>query len=309
MAKFLSICLFLYLFLLSPSSVLASNLLLNPSFEEVSSDTPLNWVKDVGTMSVSTFSPGADGVNSVAINKQNGKIGSIYISQEVDIEPESYYKLTGKVKKNSPAFSYALLRIYWIGVGSDTKTTDSPKLIEDSAEYKTLSIEAVQAPNFAIKAKIRLVAYISSPDPQIPVLFDEISFTQISPPEQPTAVITPTPTSLVSTPTPTKTPAPTPIKTPTPTLLLKSPTPSLSKSPTPFLSPSIMSTSNSPEELQEEVLGVESRITPTPTIIVEQLQYEDNTSSISAVILMGIGGFLLLFCAIIIYRSWLEQKG
>ncbi len=309
MAKFLSICLFLYLFFFFPSSVLASNLLLNPSFEEVSSDTPVSWVKNVSTMSFSLFSPGSEGINAASLNKQNNTTGSIYIYQDVDVEPESYYKLTGKIQKNSPSFSYVILRISWRGTGGEVSKTDSSQLTENSLGYKDVSIEAVQAPLSAIKARIELLGNITSPNPQTAILFDQISFTQISPPEQPAVVITPTPTLLTPTPTPTKPPSPTPLKTPTPTTFLKIPTPSISKIPTPFLSPSIISTSSSTEEFQEEVLGVTSDITPTPTIIVEQLQYEDNTSSVSAVILMGIGGFLLLGCAIIIYRSWREQKG
>ena len=308
MAKFLSICLFLYLFCFFPSSVLASNLLLNPSFEEVSSDTPVSWVKNVSTMSLSLFSPGSEGVNAASLNKQNNTTGSIYIYQDVDVEPESYYKLTGKIQKNSPSFSYVILRISWRGTGGEVSKTDSPQLTENSLGYKDVSIEAVQAPLSAIKARIELLGNITSPNPQTAILFDQISFTQISPPEQPAVVITPTPTSLTPTPTPTKTPSPTPLKTPTPTPT-KTPTPSIFKTPTPFLSPSIISSSSSTDEFQEEVLGITSDITPTPTIIVEQLQYEDNTSSVSAVILMGIGGFLLLGCAIIIYRSWREQKG
>lgn len=303
MAKIFLFCLFLFFFLLTPPSVFSSNLLLNPSFEEVSEGIPTSWIKEVGTMNLAIFSPGSEGTNAVSVNKQNGKIGSISLSQEVDVEPEEFYSISGKIQKNSSHFSYALLRITWSGPGSNPKRTDSSRLTEDAASFKEIKIDSVQAPNFAIKAKIELVANIVTPDPPNPVLFDAISFSQIDPPEQPTPLPSPTPTKV---PTPTKSPTSIPSKTPTPTASpMKSPSPlptiSLLLTPTSTVSPSFI-----PES---EILGLATDTTPTPTIIVEQLQYEENISSLPAVFLMGVGGFLLLFCAILLYRSYRAQKG
>lgn len=224
MKKFLtSLPVVIILFILNVSSIYADNLLLNSSFEDVVSGAPNNWTKNVSTATLGTSTTIKTGTSSASINKTNSTTGTIYLYQDVDVEVGSYYSVSGWAVKNDSKFSYVILRISWRDSSQELSKTDSSQLTSDSTSFQELKINSVQAPSGAIKARIELLTNISSPNPTNPILFDDISFSQVSAPEQPASTPTPIPTinptpSPVSTPTPKPaTPKPTPKPTPTPT--------------------------------------------------------------------------------------------
>lgn len=214
---FLSLSIFTIIFFIFSDKVYADNLLLNSSFEDVSNEAPNFWTKNVSTATLSTSSTVKTGTESASISKTNNTTGTIYLYQDVDVEHNSYYSLAGWTVKNDSRFNYSLLRISWRDESAEISKTDSSQLTSDLPTFQELKIDSVQAPSSSIKARIELLANISSPNPTNPVLFDDVSFSQVVAPEQPistpvvTTTIVPTPT-----PTPTKTLVPTPAKTPTP---------------------------------------------------------------------------------------------
>ena len=222
---FLTLSVFTVIFFTFSDKIYADNLLLNSSFEDVSNGIPNSWTKNVSTATLSTSSTVKTGTESALINKTNNTTGTIYLYQDVDVEPNSYYSLAGWTIKNDSRFNYSLLRISWRDANLEISKTDSSQLTSDLPTFQELKIDSVQAPSSSIKARIELLANISSPNPTNQVLFDDVSFSQVTAPEQPistpvvTTTIIPTPT-----PTPTKTPVPTPTKTPTPKAT-RSPTP------------------------------------------------------------------------------------
>ena len=237
-----SITLLVLIFLsgfLFASPTFADNLLLNSSFEDAPGGTLSSWTKNVSTATLGVATSVKEGTQSASINKTNSSTGTIYLYQDVDIEPESYYSLSGYALKNSANFSYALLRISWRNT-SEISQTDSSKMTSDSTDFQQLSISSVQAPSSATKARIELLANISTVNPANPVLFDSINFSQIQAPEQPVA-------SPVNSPTPSPSLSPTPV-------ISKSPSPR--PSPTPSASLLLQASSSSDEATAEMVLGV-----------------------------------------------------
>lgn len=215
------------------SEIRADNLLLNSSFEDATNGMPNSWAKNVSTATLSTSSTAKTGTASASINKTNSTTGTIYLYQDVDIEPNSYYSLAGWVIKNDSKFSYSLLRISWRDASAEISKTDSSQLTSDLPTFQESKIDSVQAPDSSIKARIELLANISSPNPANPVLFDDISFSQVVAPEQPISTPIAT-TTTVSTPVPTAASIKTPTPVPTPT---KTPLPSPTKTSTPSPSP------------------------------------------------------------------------
>ncbi len=211
------------IFLFLPKDSLAANLLLNSSFENIENGAPSLWTKNVSTATLSVSSNAKTGTASASINKTNNTTGLIYLYQDVDVEPESFYSLSGYAVKNSSNFNWVILRISWRSASGEISKTDSSQLTSDSLDFQLLRVESVQVPTQAIKARIQLAANIVTPNPANPALFDDIDFSQVSPPDQPVSTLPPTPE-----PTEAPTPTPKPL-TPTPT---KKPTPTLKPSPT-----------------------------------------------------------------------------
>lgn len=210
MKQFINIAtvfLVLFIFCLTSPKQAFANLLLNSSFEEASSSAPLSWAKNVSTATLGISATAKTGTVSASINKTNGSTGLIYLYQDVDIESGSYYSLSGNAIKNSSKFGWVILRISWRDLGgSEISKTDSSQITTDSSNFQFLKIDSVQAPSQVIRARIELAGNITTANPENPVLFDDVDFSQIATPDQPTS--TPTPTS-------TNTPTPTPTKTPT----------------------------------------------------------------------------------------------
>lgn len=202
----------LFLFLLLPTSAFASNLVSNSSFEDINEGVPNAWIKNVSTVTLTTSMKSYSGTISASLNKTNSTTGLIYLYQDVNIESGKYYSLTGYALKNSPNFSWVILRISWRDGATELSKTDSDSLTSDNSEFKEIQITSVKAPPQATKARIELTGNIIAENPENPVLFDSISFSQIPPPE----------------PTPTPTLAPT--RLPTVTRTLSSP---VSRQPTP----------------------------------------------------------------------------
>lgn len=217
MHKFLLVAITILYLLFLKEDVYAANFLLNSSFEENSGGIPNSWTKNVSTATMSASPTANTGSASLSINKLNGTTGSIYAYQDADVEADSYYSLSGYAVKNSSNFAWVVLRISWRNSSSsEISKTDSSQLTTDSTSFQPVKIESVQAPSSATKARIELVGNITTANPSSPLLFDDIEFSQILPPEQPTStppiVSTATPTSvqqtLTQTPTPTATVTP-----------------------------------------------------------------------------------------------------
>lgn len=270
-----------FFFLVFPGEVNADNLLLNSSFEDITGDIPNFWVKNVSTATLSTSSMSKSGTESASINKTNNTTGTIYLYQDVDVEPNTYYSLAGWVVKNDSKFSYSLLRISWRDAGVEISKTDSSQLTSDLPTFQELKIDSVQAPGSSVKARIELLANIASPNPTNPVLFEDISFSQVSAPEQPpsTPIVTPTPTPL---PTPTKTPTPVPTKIPTP-------------KPTPTLPPEVLGEASDSGRV-ENITDLRNLLNPSPSPNSNKSENKFPILPVmfvgSGVILIGLSGFL-----------------
>ena len=261
----------------------AANLLLNSSFEDPANGSPTSWTKSVSTATLSTSTTAKTGTSSASINKTNSTTGLIYLYQDIDVEGDSFYSISGYAIKNSPNFSWVILRISWRSSSAEISKTDSSQLTSDSSDFQLLKIDSAQAPSQAIKARVELAANIVTVNPNNPALFDDIDFFQITAPDQPTP--TPAPTS-----NPTSTP--TPIKTPT-----KSPT------PTPTSKPSLT-------PLPTSVLGesTESRsfISPTDTISKKNVLISNETKKPNnnfQKIFVFLGIVFIASCAILTFRK------
>ena len=211
----------LAIFLFLPKKVFAQNLLQNPGFENISNSLPTSWEMYPGTATMSAVStPVKSGEYALSINKTNDATGTIYAYQDVDIDGGRTYKLSGYVQKNDANFAWVVLRINWRRDGESIESVDSPRLEENTNEYKIATLDSALAPDEATIARVEAVANINIPNPVTPVFFDELILEEVQP----------TPTSEPEdTPEPTDTPTSTPIPTPTPT---KKPTPTLKPSPT-----------------------------------------------------------------------------
>lgn len=280
------------LFTLNVSSVFADNLLLNSSFEDTTTGVPNNWTKNVSTATLGTSTTVKTGAASASINKTNGATGSIYLYQDVDVEVGSYYSISGWVVKNDTKFSYAILRISWRDSSQEMSKTDSSQLTSDSASFQELKIDSVQAPSGVVKARIELLANISTTNPSNPVLFDDINFSQVSAPEQPVSTPTPSPSN---TPSPTPTPTPKPA-TPKPT-------------PTPTPTSNISLASN--DQDNSNILGVQdvNSVTPIPLGLTESTPSGSFIDTLThgsplAFIFVVLGAFFLSFAG----YSLLKQK-
>lgn len=185
--------------------------------EDATNGVPSSWTKNVSTATMSASSSSNTGASALSLNKVNSTTGTIYAYQDVDIENDAYYSLSGFVVKNSANFAYCLLRISWRDSGSaEISKTDSPPLSSNSSTFQSIKITSVQAPSSAVKARIELVANIETVNPSTAILFDDIEFAQILPPNQPTESPTNTPTQK---PTATSTPTIKPTEVVTPTIV------------------------------------------------------------------------------------------
>jgi len=279
-----AVSLFLFVLPLVNSS-LAANLILNSSFEDPASGSPTSWTKNVSTATLSTSTTAKTGTSSASINKTNSTTGLIYLYQDVDVEPDAFYSMSGYAIKNSSNFSWVILRISWRSSTAEISKTDSSQLTSDSSDFQLLKIDSGQAPSQAVKARVELAANIVTVNPSNPVLFDDIDFFQIPAPDQPTP--TPAPTSTpTQTPTPTKTPTPTPIPN----------TPTANPLPTDILGESTESG---------------SFISPTETRLKKNVLISNKSKSSNNVvqkISIGIGGIFLIACAILLVRFYIKSK-
>lgn len=243
---------FLLIALFFPKPAFAENLLLNSSFENITGGAPDLWTKNVSTATLTTSTIAKIGTASASLNKTNSTTGLIYLYQDVDIEPESFYSLSGWAVKNTPKFNWVILRISWRTSSAEISKTDSSQLTSDSTNFQQLKIDSVQAPSSVVKARIELAANIVTVNPDNSALFDDINFSQVTAPEQPTSTPAPTP-SQTPTPIPKPSQTATPTKTSTP-----SPAPTKTATPTPTPTPT-------PETF---VLGIEN-VSPSPSVVPE----------------------------------------
>lgn len=289
---------FIFFLFLIPSSVFADNLLLNSSFEDITNGSPGSWTKSPSTAILSTSTTSKTGTASATINKTNSSTGSIYLYQDVDVEPDAFYSLSGYAVKNSSNFSWVILRISWRNSSTEISKSDSSQLTLDSSDFQELKIDSAQAPSQAIKARIELVANIVTVNPSNPALFDDINFSQVPIPDQPTPTPIPLPTNtpVPNTPVPSKTPTPAPTAT-------KTPTPSPTKAPTKITPTKVDAKENKPTA----ILGastIEEKPTPTPTAKPEE------TTNYIPLVLIGMGIVFLAGFAILSYpqlQFWKKQ--
>jgi len=181
--RLLALCLLIPLALLTLSVLLASqsalgstNLLSNGGFES-------------GTRGWQSFPPAAtfitvtepvtSGTWAASLNK-GGTIGEICIFQDVEVQAEATYTLTGWVYMDDANFAQACLRISWRG----TEELDSVQtcLYGRNDFYRPITLESVIPPSDTVTARIMAVGDISEPNPSNPVYFDDLSFTSNIPP-------------------------------------------------------------------------------------------------------------------------------
>jgi hypothetical protein len=209
--SFIVVLLFLFC---SPfvESVFAANLLLNPSFE----DGTTNWSKYGGIFEASSSTIN-NGTRSAVLSSTTSSTKWIY--QTVLVTGGVYYSFSGYTVKNDNNVSSVLLRISWYSSSdSDSELSHNDSistLTDNNSSYQFLSAGPFVAPNNASSAKVKAVAAFSSTN-QASVYFDDFIFQETAAPTStptPAPTNTPTPTSA-----PTSTPTPTSVPTPTPTL-------------------------------------------------------------------------------------------
>ena len=204
--------------------------------------------------------------------------------------------MSGSVVKNSANFAWVVLRISWRDSSLIEKSqTDSPKLTSDSSDFQNVTIDSVQAPAGAAKSRIELVANIINPNPANPVLFDDISFSEISPPQQSQSTPVEEP---ISTITPTNTPTPRLTATPTLKITLK---------PTAKPSPSIQSKLIA---TKSGVLGQSSKSAEIqlPTEAQKEIKIaSERSNNLLPKILILIGIVFLIACAIVVFYPYLRN--
>lgn len=281
--KVLVVTILLFCFFFLPVSSFAENLLLNSSFEESTGGIPIFWTKNVSTATFEASNTTKSGTQSASINKTNNSTGLIYAYQDVDIDTSSFYSLSGYAIKNDPKFSWIILRISWRDSSSEISKTDSSQLTLDSTDFQQIKIDSVQPPSQAIKARIELAANIISQNPNNPAVFDDISFSQVETPNQPTSAPT-------STPTPTATKTPTPTLTPTQTIVPVVTTPILT---TNFASQSAQ------EILGESSASAEERVTEIP----KKTKINSDNFNFLPFIFVIIGSIAVLIPAAILYPN------
>lgn len=180
-------CFFLLLaLLLSPTSGRASdgsNLLQNPGFEE-GTDHWLSRPSAAAFVVTDTMEYVHSGTWAASLNRTDAVTGQIYISQDVDVVGGAFYTLTGWAYKDSANFQSVYLRIEWRDAALQiVSEVDSHLLTDNEDAYHLLCIPrecdgtGEQAPNNAVKARIKCVAHIQEPNPATPVFFDDLRFT------------------------------------------------------------------------------------------------------------------------------------
>lgn len=235
---------------------------------------------------------------SASITKTNSSTGTIYAYQDVDVEPSSYYSLSGYTVKNSSNFSWVVLRVSWRdSSSSEISKTDSSQLTTDSSDFQYLKIDSVQAPSSSIKGRIELVGNITTINPSNPVLFDDVDFSQVVAPEQPTSSPTSTPTS-----TPTKTPTSVPTSVPTSTIT-PSPTSVVFATSSAHLLDEAASTSSD----MVSVLGEEDSNNSSNSGDVNVESSTGKKSNALAGVLMGGGIIFLASCGILAYQIYKKR--
>lgn len=179
------VCFLLLAALFSPTSGRASggsNLLRNPGFEEGTE----GWLSSpsAATFVVTNTSKYVhNGTWAASLNRTDGVMSPIYISQDVEVVGDGLYTLSGWAYKNDSGFSYVKLQIEWRDASAEIYNVDSHILTDDEDAYHRLCIprecngDGVQAPDEAVKARIKCVADIREPNPETPVFFDDLSFT------------------------------------------------------------------------------------------------------------------------------------
>jgi hypothetical protein len=160
-----------------------SNLLQNPGFEEGKK----GWSKSPSAaifVVTKTSKYVHSGTWAASLNRTDGVPGKIYIYQDVEgIIGGMPYALSGWAYKDSPKFGSVYLEIQWWDSLGEIDSDSSHILTEDEDAYRRLCIprecngDGVQAPNNAIKARIKCMADIQEPNPEAPVFFDDLSFT------------------------------------------------------------------------------------------------------------------------------------
>jgi len=177
------VCFLLLAALLSPSPGRASggsNLLQNPGFEE--GTTGWSFRPQDATFTV-TNTQVYSGSWAASLNRTGGFGGEINIYQDVPVVGGGYYTLSGWAYKDSPKFQSVYMRIEWRDASGGIYNVDSHILTDDEDAYHPLCIpreyngDGVQAPDKAVKARIKCVADIQEADPETPIFFDELSFT------------------------------------------------------------------------------------------------------------------------------------
>lgn len=202
------------IFLFWTEDVFAQNLLKNPGFEAVLGDLPADWEKYPGTATMSAVSaPVKSGGYALSINKTNNTTGTIYAYQDVDIGGSRNYKFSGYVQKNDANFMWVVLRISWRINEKSIKSVDSPRLEENTNEYKFITLDSALAPDEANIARVEAAANIGVANPVTPVFFDDLTFEEVEPTLSPT--LSPSP-SLSPAPFPTSSLIPSPSPTPSP---------------------------------------------------------------------------------------------
>jgi len=180
------VCLLILFALLSPSPGRASggsNLLQNPGFEEGTA----SWLPDHSFTDFITIThpyPVHSGEWAASLNRIDGAGGEIYIYQDVPVIGGQAYSLFGWAYKNDSGFSCAKLRIEWKDATLQTIVDEESYPLEENKDaYHLLCIPrecdgtSVAAPPNAVKARIEAVAIVVSPNPEISVFFDGLSFT------------------------------------------------------------------------------------------------------------------------------------
>ncbi len=175
--------------------------LVNGGFEDVmEGGTPFGWRKAGGEMAVAN-SHSIEGELALAFTSRTAATKWVY--QTVLVEPGAFYVATAQALKSDPNARAMFLRVSWYesenGTGEAIDSVDSTEVLEaDAPEFRTLSTGAVQTPDDARSAKVKLMLRPASDAPAT-VYFDAVAFAEIS---------APTPAPASQTPGPTESPPP-----------------------------------------------------------------------------------------------------
>lgn len=199
------------LLLLVTTPTFAVNLLSNPGFEENMN----GWSLAPSTATASaTIAQKRSGVYGGLLTKQLSSSWA-YLSQQIIIEADKFYKLSGWGFSNDNFITNIKLRFYWLDF-SKTKISTTPvekEVTTKNAAFQFIETESVVAPASAQFADVQVYIFLNTASPPTPAVFDDLVFEE---------VVSPSPSPA---PTPTPTPSPTPTPTPSPTASTKTPTP------------------------------------------------------------------------------------